>query len=247
MGRGKVMRNIGLICTVHDPKGKQVKNVEGLYEKIKDIYRDFYITLSEETSSDLYRKLKENNFNIRVIPKMGAAHARRQVLRFGLEGDNEYFHYCDFDRFLTWANEHLDELDSVAGEVVNKDYLVIGRSEKAFNSHPKEWKETEMITNKIFSLELGIDADVTAGSCGFSRKCGELILKNSKEKMTDAEWPMIAYRMGNMNVGYKAYDGLKFVDEINGYDKIKEEANELFARLRLAYIISETAMSTGKK
>lgn len=241
------MRNIGLICAVHDPKGNHVKDVEGLYEKIKGIYSDFYITLSEETSSDLYRKLKEYNFNVRVIPKMGAAHARRQGLRFALEGDNEHFHYCDFDRLVTWVTEDFKELNSIAEEIENKDYLIIGRTEKAFMSHPKSWIETENITNKIFSLEFGMDADITAGSCGFSRRCGELILKNSKEKMTDAEWPMIAFRIGKMSVGYKAVNGLKFVNEINGYNKVKEEAAELFGRLRLAYIISESAMVTGKK
>jgi hypothetical protein len=163
------MNKIGLICVTHDPAGKNTNLVKKLDSSLNEVYQDMYITVSEETNKELKDKLVESGFKIKVIPKKGAAHARREVLKFGLKGSNQYFHYCDFDRLLTWADRYGNELKSIVAEIPDNDYLILGRTKRAFNTHPIEWVETEKITNKIFSLELGQEADVTAGSCGFSR------------------------------------------------------------------------------
>lgn len=44
-------------------------------------------------------------FQVKIIPKAGAVDARRKVAEFGLTGSSTYFHYCDFNRLLTWAKE----------------------------------------------------------------------------------------------------------------------------------------------
>lgn len=241
------MVSIGLICVTHDPSGKSINLIKKHSPLLNEIYKDLFITVSEESSKDLIEELEKNNFNIRVISKKGAAHARRKVLEFGLTGSNSYFHYCDFDRLLTWADTYGIELKSVISEIPNYDYLILGRTERAFNTHPIEWVETEKITNRIFSLELGQEADVTAGSCGFSRQSGQLILDNSKDKMTDAEWPMIIHRIGKMKVGYMSVEGLEYREDINGYTRQIDDSEKWFGRLRLCYIISESAINTGKQ
>jgi len=240
------MKSIGLISTIHDPGGKNINLVNKLSPILSEVYRDIFITISEETDKSLISELEKSNFNIKVIPKNGAAHARREVLKFGLKGSNQYFHYCDFDRLLTWADKYANELKDTVYEISNHDYLILGRTERAFNTHPVEWIETEKITNKIFSLELGQEADVTAGSCGFSRNSAQLISENSKDKMTDAEWPMIIYRIGNLKVGYRAVEGLEYMDDINGCTRQINESEKWFGRVRLCYIISESAINTGK-
>lgn len=241
------MNNIGLICVTHDPVGKNTNLINKLGSSLNEIYQDIYITVSEETNKDLIDKLEENGFKIKVIPKKGAAHARREVLKFGLTGSNQYFHYCDFDRLLTWADRYGNELKSIVAEIPNSDYLILGRTERAFNTHPIEWVETEKITNKIFSLELGLEADITAGSCGFSRQSAQVIANNSKDKMTDAEWAMIVHRIGKMKVDYKAVEGLEYREEVNGYTRQITDSEKWFGRVKLCYIISESAINTGKE
>jgi hypothetical protein len=108
------------------------------------------------------------------------------------------------------------------GPLLNKIY---------FNTHPIEWVETEKITNKIFSLELGQEADVTAGSSGFSRQSAQLISDNSKDKMTDAEWAMIVYRIGKMKVGYKAVEGLEYREDVREFQKNNKPASGLFCAM----------------
>lgn len=240
------MNNIGLICVTHDPKGKNKNLIKEVSPILNDIYTDKFITISEETDKDLIRELDKNGFNVKIIPKKGAAHARREVLKFGLTGCNQYFHYCDFDRLLTWGDKYAKELKKIVFEIANYDYLILGRTERAFNTHPIEWVETEKITNKIFSLELGQEADITAGSCGFSRSSAELVEKYSKDKMTDAEWPMIVHRIGKLKVGYKAVEGLEYREEVNGYTREVNQSEKWFGRVKLCYIISESAINTGK-
>jgi hypothetical protein len=190
--------------------------------------------------------MKKSKFNVKIIPKRGAAPARREVLSFGLSGECEYYHYCDFDRLLTWASIHLNELQQVMSNVMDYDYLILGRTERAMNTHPEEWIETEKITNKICSLELGMSVDITAGSCLFSRVSAEYINKYSKEKMTDAEWAMIVHRIARLPIGYLPVEGLEYQDETNGITRNISDSEKWLGRLKLSSIISETALYTGK-
>ena len=240
------MKNTALLCVTHDPSGKNISFISKHACALRQIYSEMFITVSEETDKNLVNELEKSKFKIRSIPKKGAAHARRQVLELGLNGTSAYFHYCDFDRLLTWIDKCSDELKTIADEIPKYDYLILGRTERTLRTHPVEWIDTERITNRIFSIELGKEVGVTAGSCGFSRQSAELILENSKDEMTDAEWPMIVYRIGNREVNYKAVEGLEYRSDINGVTRQVDESEKWFARLKLSYIISESARNTGK-
>ncbi len=244
------MENIALICVTHDPSGNNIDLLKKHAPLFSKLYRDCYICVSDETDLALIAELESSEFHIQIIKKSGVANARRAVVEFGMSGHNEIFHYCDFDRLLTWfenneANSEA-ELEKMLETANQYDYLIIGRTEKAFRTHPKEWVETETISNKIFSLELGKEADVTAGSCMFSRKCAELIILHSKDMMTDAEWPMIVHRIGKNSIDYLAVEGLEYQEKINGYANHMDESDKWFGRVRLCYLISESAMNTGK-
>jgi hypothetical protein len=241
------MNNVGLICAIHDPVGKSIDLVNKLASYLSEIYHDIYVTVSEETHIGLSDELRKNGFKTKSIPKKGAANARREVLKFGLAGCNDYFHYCDLDRLLTWADKYGNELRGIVDEIPGHDYLIFGRTERAFKTHPIEWVETERITNKIFSLELGREADVTAGSCGFSRQSAQLISANSKDYMTDAEWAMIVHRIGKMKVDYRAVEGLEYQEEAHVYTGHTDASKKWFRRVSLCYVISKSAVNTGKE
>lgn len=241
------MKNVALICVTHDPNDKNLELFRRVKDRFNEIYTDLYITVSEETNNRLCDELLNSGFKVKKIPKKGAAQARREVVKFGLGGSNEYYHYCDFDRILTWIEKYPNELSSIVKEISKWDYTILGRTERAFNTHPIEWIQTEKVTNKIFSLELGQEADVTAGSCSFSRISGEYINTYSKDKMTDAEWPMIIHRIARLKIGYKAVEGLEYDEDTNGNSRKISESEKWFSRVRLCYIISESAMKTGKE
>jgi hypothetical protein len=240
------LQKIALITVTHDPSGKNMKLFKELQEDIEGIYSELYITMSDASSIKLLEEIKKSNFKVKVIPKNGAAEARREVLSFGLSGQSEFFHYCDFDRLLTWGKNHLNELKQVISNLEGYDYLILGRTERALKTHPDEWIETEKITNKICSLEFGMNVDITAGSCLFSKVSAEYINKYSKEKMTDAEWPMIVHRIAKLDIGYSPVEGLEYHEETNGITRSISESEKWMGRLKLSSIISETAITTGK-
>lgn len=113
-------------------------------------------------------------------------------------------------------------------------------------THPEEWVETEKITNKICSIELGQVVDITAGSCSFSRTAAEYINEHSKAQMTDAEWAMIAKRIAKLQVTASTVEGLEYQEEINGISRSINESEKWLGRLKLSLIISESAIRTGK-
>lgn len=240
------MSKTSLLTVTHDPRGRYIPLFEELHNELGQLYEELYIAVSHESSDELIKKLNESRFKVKIIPKKGAAEARREAVKFGLSGNSEYFHYCDFDRFLTWGKSYLDELKSITKKIKKHDFLILGRTERALNTHPKSWIETEKISNLICSMELNQEVDITAGSCSFSRESASYISKYSKDKMTDSEWPMIIHRIANLLVSYTAVEGLEYHEETNGVDKEVRGSEEWLVRLKLANIISESAIKTGR-
>ncbi|WP_404428607.1 hypothetical protein [Sutcliffiella horikoshii] len=240
------MPKIALLTVTHDPLGKNIKLFKKLQKEFENIYTELYVTISDESSITLLEQFQKTKFIVKVIPKKGAAAARREVVSLGLSGHSNYYHYCDLDRLLTWGINHLEELKLLTSNLPSYDYLIFGRSERAMNTHPEEWIETEKITNKICSLELGMNVDITAGSCLFSRESAKYINDYSKEKMTDAEWAMIVHRIAKLEIGYAPVEGLEYHEEINGITRNLSESEKWMSRLKLSSIISETAITIGK-
>ena len=240
------MSQVALLTVTHDLEGKNIELFKQVQKGLEDIYGELFITISDLSSTELVKEMERSRFKVKIIPKEGAAQARREVVKFGLTGQSQHFHYCDFDRLLTWSKNHLDELKNIVSVMPNHDYLILGRTERAMNTHPMEWIETEKITNKICSLELGKEVDITAGSCSFSRECAKYINIFSKEKMTDAEWAMIIHRIAKLSVDYAQVEGLEYHEDTNGIPRIISDSEKWLGRLQLSLIISQTALKIGK-
>lgn len=70
-------RECASICVTHDPTGRNTNLLKKLGFSLDKIYKAMYITVSEERNKDLIDELEKYSFRIKVIPKKGAAHARR--------------------------------------------------------------------------------------------------------------------------------------------------------------------------
>lgn len=151
--------------------------------------------------------------------------------------------YCDFDRVITWIKLYPKELFEVISNFNNsfdKDYIVVGRTEKAFDTHPSSWKDTEIITNKMSSLAFGIEnLDITAGASIFTLSAGKIIAISSKHSHTDCEWPKIIYDDSGI-IGEIKVDGLSYI-EINRANTISE-IQEYYDRLVLSKKITSVLL-----
>lgn len=173
-----------LLTTIHDPHAQLKNDMIKHQEKLKQLFSEIYLCISDKTHDSVietFTKLFENSL---VIKKKGAADARRQVVSYGLltKRTSRYFLYCDFDRVLTWLETNSRELETLIREIDtgNYDYVILGRTEQAFLSHPVSWQETEKLTNLVASKFLNIgDLDITAGAAIFSKYSANLINKLS--------------------------------------------------------------------
>lgn len=235
---------LAFLGTVHDPEGKNINLFMECNKYLNKIYDYIFLTISDKTSKEYIKLIKEANYNIKIIPKKGAANARREVVKFGVNNEEvDYYHYCDFDRVLVWIKNNLDELRSLKRYIADCEFLIIGRTEKAFLSHPIAWRETERLTNKVFSEYVGRSVDITGGSCAFSKKVAKLIHKYSKEKVTDGEWPIIAYKF-NMKLDYIEVNGLEYLEDNNRANINLSTAEVLIVRIGLCNKIAQSIKDT---
>jgi hypothetical protein len=65
-------------------------------------------------------------------------------------------------------------LAQVARRVTEYDFTVLGRTPRAFDSHPRIQRDTESIVNHVFGLVSGQTWDVTAAARGLSRRAAEV-------------------------------------------------------------------------
>ena len=223
-----------LITTVHDPYMKLINDIKRYSHVIKEIFDEIFICISDETNEIVTGICTNNYSNVKVIRKKGAADARRNVLKFAISETkiSQQIMYCDFDRVITWIKLYPKELIEVISKFnsnFDKDYIIIGRTELAFDTHPSSWKDTEIITNKMSGLAFGIEnLDITAGASIFTLNAGKSIARLSKHSHTDCEWPKIIYDDSG-TIGEIKVDGLSYID-INRANTISD-IQEYYERL----------------
>lgn len=231
--------DIAMLTIIHDENGLIREPLKKALPIFRDCFKQKYVAVSDQTPEDVRKLLEAAGFNTFTIEKNGAANARRNILRLVQPHKHTFYHYCDLDRLITWALHHPEEFSQIQEQIMANDYLIIGRTEKSFASHPLEWRETERMTNRMFSGEFGEDVDIAAASCGMSRRALDEIVKKSAAKMTDAEWPLIVREAwGRESIGFTKTDGLLFLP----YNKSNDasELDSYLSRIRLSYLIGDS-------
>jgi hypothetical protein len=258
------MKNVALSFNIHNLNKAIVKNVTNYFPRISELYEEMYAIATSATHEDVISVLEEQG--VQVIPQTGGGvgleyigDARRQALQVGIRNGNEYTHFIEFDRLLRWVSSYPNELKEVVEKIPDYDFLVLGRTPRAFNTHTRCQIETETISNKVISLIIGNEMDFTCASRGISRNAGEVILEKSTAThvSTDSEWPIIIKYLTDFPIGYIQVDGLEFeslfrapgrVKEAGGLEAFKKgrdcDPESWLHRIRLAEQICSTAITT---
>jgi len=185
---------------------------------------------------------------------------RRETLRAGLSAGTSHLQLCDFDRAIHWSACYPDEMDAVVADIPSYDLLVLGRTERAWATHPPYQAETEPLFNKAFALASGRPWDIGAGSRGLSRRAAAMLVETSQEPTVgvDAEWPLLVLRRDELTVGYRACEGLEFetadrfgaeIEAAGSYaaweTQMSADPGRWVFRLRVALLIAEAAVRYG--
>ncbi|MDH4209464.1 MAG: hypothetical protein OEV76_11365 [Anaerolineae bacterium] len=264
--RGQTQNRVTLVATVHQPNDALSELTRATLPQLQALYGALVFLCSQTTSAEMLALLRASGATVhheRQQPTSlsGIGRVRRRALRLGITTGCDHLHLCDFDRLLHWAAHYLDELQQVVGEIANYDLLILGRTERAFATHPPYQAETERLANLVFSKVYGPERDITSGSRGLSRQAAERLLTHSREEGpgVDAEWPLIVSRFPELRSGYILCEGLEFetadryqaeIAQAGGLERWLEAQSarpELWVqRLRVAYEIAEAALRAAE-
>lgn len=239
------MQSVGLVATLNDPDGRMVPFVEKCFPFLRDRYAFMVVMATTFTAPTMVEALQHEKVEVLWEGGNHIGENRRGAVQAGMTYPNSeqvsHLHYCDFDRLLYWALHDPDELTQVIQtHLPQVDYLILGRTESAWATHPSVQIETEAITNTTLAYLIGRDVDATAGSCGLSKAAAQFILTQSTERSnaTDAEWAVLAHYCKDLRVDFLPTDGLAFETATfygEGIYEVLNRASAWQARLRLAH------------
>jgi hypothetical protein len=257
---------VALATTVHQPDERLASTAKAGLPALIAGYASVVAFCSGSTHPAILDLLHDHCTAVQVdvgpasgIERIGDV--RRKTLRLGLETGTSHLQMCDFDRALHWIAHYPQELEIVIADIPNYDLLVLGRTARAWATHPPYQAETEPLFNKVFALVTGLPWDVGAGSRGFSRRAAETLLALSREQTVgiDAEWPLLLLGQDNFRANFRACEGLEFetadrfgpeIEAAGGYRAWEKEMSADPARwafrLRVALLIAEASVRYGK-
>ncbi len=145
-----------------------------------------------------------------TLETMGSV--RRSALALALRSEAQHLHLCDWDRAIHWADRYPGELREVVAAIPRSDCLILGRTARAFATHPRVQRDTESMINHCFGLVSGHAFDVTAASRGLSRRAAELLVAECDEPTigNDCVWPLFCLRHAELVVDYVTTEGLEW-------------------------------------
>jgi hypothetical protein len=207
-----------LAATHHDPEGRLYDQTARVLPQLTRIFSGIAIQAtyaSQLRSLDLLvgaGAVVQQEQTAQSSSLILLGRARRDVLECALRLDAQVILFCDFDRVLHWAECYPDELACVVGDLAKHDFTVLGRTKRAFGSHPRIQRDTEAIANTVYASVSGQSWDVTAAARGVSRRAAAAILDGCDEPSvgTDVAWPLFLQRRGGFSIGYCATEGLEF-------------------------------------
>jgi hypothetical protein len=209
--------SVALAVTVHQPDDCLVDSMQAHLPALAARYAGLAAFCSHETHPAIVDLLRRHGAAVGVNDHaasgiQGIGPVRRATISLGLEAGTTHLQMCDFDRALHWVATWPEEMASVVADIPNHDLLVLGRTDRAWATHPAYQTETEPLFNKVFALATGRAWDVGAGSRGLSRRAAELLLEISKEMTVgiDAEWPLLLMKREGFSVGHRRCEGLEF-------------------------------------
>ncbi len=251
-----------LTVTAHQPDDRLARLAEIQLPALVAHYAALTAFCSRETHPTILDLLRQHGALVALddgepsgIYRIGDA--RRATIRLGLQAATSHLQMCDFDRAIHWVASYPQELRAVVADIPSYDLLVLGRTRRAWATHPPYQAKTEPVFNKVFSLVSGFEWDVGAGSRGLSRRAAETLLRLSQEMSVgiDAEWPLLLLSQEGYRVGHLRCEGLEFetadrygaeIEAAGDYQawevQMDSDPRQWVFRLRVALMIAEAAL-----
>ncbi len=207
------MTDVALAATFHDPGCADLAATTEAAPDLVRRYAALVIFATEETPDEALAPLAAVGARITKHPsnyhevgwrRLGAVQEAATLA--------PAIHLCDFDRLLHWWRCWPDELTAIIARIPTADLLLLGRTERAWATHPAHQLETEQLANRTVSHFFGAAVDVCSGSRGLSRRAIEYLTLHGRAHGvgTDGEWPLLLRRAGTFRCEHIPTEGLEF-------------------------------------
>lgn len=228
------------------------------FSDILKLYQKVFVILKPGTSREVLSFIESHGQQAIAAFASTWKRAQREALGMALAGGAMYVHHCDLDRLLHWVMHYPDELKQAIAQIPNYDYLIMGRTARAFQTHPVTMQKTEALLNHVFALAYGQEVDIVAGSKGLSAQAGRWILGRTRVKEAlamNSEWPLLIRQHPSFTTDYIVVEGLEWEtpdglyaqgeddQAVQAWKKdLEASPAEWIHRLRIALSISEAVL-----
>lgn len=253
------------LAVTWNPRG-EMPRFERLLPQLRQAYQGVVISFPPAADPVVIQAFTDGQYagrsDILTFSNKEWPSGRYMALCTALQIPADQVHYADMDRLLRWVETRPQEWQQAVRAIQTTDCLVMGRSQAAYQSHPKSILLTEAISNRVVSEILGQEMDVSAGSKGFSRQAAEFLAANThpgRALGTDAEWPILLKRAG-FRVDYLVVDGLDWESADRYQEQAADPENQQRAaeqvdadsqswewRVRVAGEIVEVALESARR
>lgn len=201
-----------ILAATWNPRG-EAKRFRRLFADLSQLYAHMIVILPPGTHMGLILSLQHYDRLSLIVSDNwpgGRYESLKRALAVMPRTSAAHIQYADMDRLLRWAETQYEELRQIVKRIQITDCLVIGRTLRAYATHPQALIQTEALPNRVFSHMLGQKLDLSAGSKGFSREAAQFIVEHgepAKPMGADAEWVVLMKR-GGFRIHTVEVDGL---------------------------------------
>ena len=207
--------------TIHDPEGRLKWLIEEVGRQLREYFDSAYVAYTPNTHPSVVKELNDEGYQ---TLKAGdtVASTYQTALKQPIRKDPERILYCDFDRALHWIQAYPEEFKQLSTINSDHDFILIGRTQRAFDTHPETQTMTEGIGNMVASKILGFSKtrDILGTTWILTRELATLVTnrKSSNAFGFYTDWPMTFWRSAK-NPSYIEMEGLEWETT----DRYKEE------------------------
>lgn len=208
-------RSVAFAGTLHDPQGR-LRHLFEAHVSLLAAYTRVIVVATAATNREMVGEVRAAGVQVLHHGDERAGENRRRAIAEAIRSGANSIFSCDFDRWLHWAQFFPDELKGlgsrVASDCADAWYVCLGRTPRAYATHPLVQRVAEEATNHALSLAIGRHVDATAGASWLSREGAEILLRDSVEPTlaTDTEWPLLVHLIDPTRVDFLACEGVEF-------------------------------------
>jgi hypothetical protein len=236
MSKSEEAMLVALATAYHDANDRMFDQIARLLPVISSIFPHIAVQASSMAPQRSLQLLQQAGAAIEqasAAEPTGAAqlgNVRRLALNLALRSHASVVMYFDFDSLLHWIETYPDELRSVVTNLGAFDMTIIGRTPRAFDTHPESQRVTEAWVNRAFARLTGHAWDVMRSGRGISRRAAETIVAECDDARisTDVSWPLHLLKHGTFTIEGIQVEGTEF-ETADRYRPEIDHAGDRFA------------------